>query len=189
MPADGVNYVGRAAAKSLASQANVLHTVTHTHGQGPRAKSERSVHVEDALPDLSDLEGEVMQIIWIEGPLTADVVRAKLKRRLTDSTIRTVLRRLEEKGYVNHALEGRAFLYQAAEPRRRVAARAVKRIIEWFCSGSTEELLLGMVDHAMLDPGQLQMLAEKVKRAKRNNAGIEKNVRTSGRKRGPRGAS
>jgi predicted transcriptional regulator len=147
--------------------------------------------VENELPDLSDLEGEVMRIVWAEGPLTADKVRAQLGR-LTDSTIRTVLRRLEEKGYVSHALEGRAFVYRAAEPRGEVAARAVKRIIQWFCNGSTEELLLGMVDHALLDRQQLQLLAEKVKNAKsRKAATTKRTTRATGRtsKRSTRGTS
>jgi BlaI family penicillinase repressor len=157
----------------------------------PRLQVREGADVENALPDLSDLEGEVMQIVWAEGPLTADKVRALLGRRLTDSTIRTVLRRLEEKGYVSHALEGRAFMYRAAEPRRKVAASAVKRIIDWFCNGSTEELLLGMVDHAMLDRRQLQELAEKVKNAKSRKTTIEKATRTTARtsKRTTRGMS
>jgi BlaI family transcriptional regulator, penicillinase repressor len=147
--------------------------------------------VETELPALSDLEGEVMQIVWAEGPLTAEKVRARLGR-LTDSTIRTVLRRLEEKGYASHALEGRAFVYQAAEPRREVAARAIKRIIQWFCDGSSEELVLGMVDHALLDRQQLQLLAEKVKNAKsRKAATTEGTTRATGRtsKRSTRGRS
>ena len=146
--------------------------------------------MENKQPALSDLEAEVMQIVWAEGPLTADNVRARLGR-LTDSTIRTVLRRLEEKGYVSHALEGRAFVYRPAEARREVAARAVKRIIQWFCNGSTEELLLGMVDHEMLNRQHLQVLAEKVKNAKSRKAMTEKTTRAPGRasKRSTRGTS
>jgi BlaI family transcriptional regulator, penicillinase repressor len=130
-----------------------------------------------------------MSIVWAEGPLTADNVRARLGR-LTDSTIRTVLRRLEEKGYVSHAVEGRAFVYRAVEACREVAARAVKRTIQWFCNGSTEELLLGMVDHEMLDQQHLQVLAEKVRNAKRK-ATIEKTTRSTGRasERSTRGTS
>jgi BlaI family transcriptional regulator, penicillinase repressor len=144
------------------------------------AKLEKGFDVENELRALSDLEVEVMQIVWAAGPLTADKVRARLGR-LTDSTIRTVLRRLEEKGYVSHALEGRAFVYRAVEPRREVAARAVKRIIQWFCNGSTEELLLGMVDRAMLDRQQLQMLAEKVRDAKGRKATTERTTAATGR--------
>jgi BlaI family transcriptional regulator, penicillinase repressor len=166
----------------------VLHNVTFSV---PDSKSDKDSQVENELPALSDLEGEVMQIVWAEGPLTAEKVRARLGR-LTDSTIHTVLRRLEEKGYVSHALEGRAFVYRAVKPRREVAARAVKRIIEWFCNGSTEELVLGMVDNALLDRQQLQLLAQKVKNAKsRKAATTERTTMAAGRtsKRSTRGRS
>jgi BlaI family transcriptional regulator, penicillinase repressor len=77
-----------------------------------------------------------------------------------------VLRRVEEKGYVNHTVDGRTYVYQATHPRRKVAAKAVQRIVDLFCSGSVEEVLVGMVDSAMLDRRQLRALADKVAKAK-----------------------
>ena len=120
----------------------------------------------ESLPDLGDLEREVMQLIWANGSLTAEFVRERLARRLKESTVRTVLRRLEEKGYVNHAVEGRTYIYQATHPRGKVAANAVQRIVDLFCNGSIEEVLVGMVDSAMLDPRQLRSLADMVAKAK-----------------------
>ena len=120
----------------------------------------------DSLPELGDLEREVMQLVWAHGPVTAEAVREKLSRPLKESTVRTVLRRLEEKGYVIHAVEGRTFVYEATHPRGRVAANAVQRIVDWFCDGSVEEVLVGMVDSAMLDQRQLRMLADKVAKAR-----------------------
>src|SRR5215470_18807232 len=61
----------------------------------------------ESMPDLGHLEREVMQLIWANGRLTAEIVREKLARRLKESTVRTVLRRLEEKRYVTHTVEGR----------------------------------------------------------------------------------
>ena len=121
----------------------------------------------DDLPDLSGLEREVMLLIWAHGPLMAETVREKLKRRLKESTVRTVLRRLEEKGYVSHTVDGRTYVYHATQARGRVAAKAVQRIVDWFCNGSVEEVLVGMVDSAMLDQRQLRMLADKIAEAKR----------------------
>ena len=71
------------------------------------------------LPDLGDLEREVMHLVWARAPITADEVRARLGRSLKESTVRTVLRRLEDKGFVTHTTEGRTFLYSAAEARER----------------------------------------------------------------------
>src|SRR5690242_6522658 len=84
------------------------------------------------LPELGDLEREVMQLVWAQGPVTAEAVREQLARRLKESTVRTVLRRLEEKGYVAHTVDGRTYVYQATQPRGRVAAKAVQRIVDWF---------------------------------------------------------
>jgi predicted transcriptional regulator len=118
------------------------------------------------LPDLGELEHDVMQIVWSHGPVTAESVRERLARPLKESTVRTVLRRLEDKGYVTHTVEGRTFHFAAAEQRGAVAAKAVQRIVNWFCNGSLEEVLVGMVDNAALDPRQLQALSDKIAKAK-----------------------
>ena len=117
--------------------------------------------------DLGELEREIMQFIWQHGEMTAEEVREKLDRPLKDSTIRTVLRRLEEKGYVTHTVHNRTFVYSPAEPRQVVAGRAVKRIVDWFCDGSVEALLVGMVDSDVLGRKELQRLAERIATAKK----------------------
>jgi len=85
---------------------------------------------------------------------------------MKDSTIRTVLRRLEEKGYLAHRTEGRTFIYTALDARQNVAVRAVKNIIDRFCGGSAEQLVLGMVDNEVLDRKQFERLARKVAQRK-----------------------
>jgi BlaI family penicillinase repressor len=136
----------------------------------------------DSLPELGDLERDVMQLVWAGGPVTAEAVRERLSRPLKESTVRTVLRRLEEKGYTTHTVDGRTYVYQAAEPRGRVAAKAVQRVVDWFCNGSVEEVLVGMVDTAMLDQRQLRMLADKVAKAKVNEKANEKAKAKGGKK-------
>ena len=123
--------------------------------------------MDDNLPELGDLERDVMQLVWAHAPITAEIVREKLTRQLKESTVRTVLRRLEDKGYVQHVVDGRTYVYHAAQPRGRVAAKAVQRIVDWFCNGSIEEVLVGMVDNAMLDQQQLRTLADQVAKAKK----------------------
>jgi BlaI family transcriptional regulator, penicillinase repressor len=120
--------------------------------------------------ELGDLEHDVMQLVWTFGPITAETVRERLSRPLKESTIRTVLRRLEEKGFVVHTVSGRTYLFEAVEPRANVAARAVRRIVDWMCNGSVEEVLVGMVDTAVLDSAQLQRLAEKIAKARKRRS-------------------
>jgi BlaI family penicillinase repressor len=111
------------------------------------------------LPALGALENEVMQIVWALGPMIADDVRAQLKNRLKESTVRTVLARLEGKRYLTHTVVGRTYLYAAAETRARVAARAVKKIVDEICQGSVEELLKGLLDTNLVTAAQLEALA------------------------------
>ncbi|KAA6458207.1 BlaI/MecI/CopY family transcriptional regulator [Acidobacteria bacterium AB60] len=114
---------------------------------------------------LGELERSALHVVWRLGRVTADQVREELDRPLKDSTVRTVLRRLEEKGYVAHSLEDRAFLYRPAQSRQSVAGRAAKRIADWFCEGSVEALLVGMVDSRVLDSDELQRIAAIIARA------------------------
>lgn len=117
--------------------------------------------------ELGDLERDILSIVWRLGSVTAEQVREELAqpqvaRPLKDSTVRTVLRRLEEKGYLEHSVDNRTFLYRPSESRQRVAGRAVQRIVDWFCEGSVEELLVGMVDSKVLDGAELQRLAARI---------------------------
>jgi BlaI family penicillinase repressor len=127
--------------------------------------------VRSTKAELGELEREVMRIIWKQSPLSAEAVREKLERGLKEATVRTVLRRLEEKGFVIHEVDNRTFIYAAAEPRERVAARAVKRIVDWFCDGSVDDVLVGMVDADMVDKAQLDRLLERVQQAKQSKKG------------------
>lgn len=113
---------------------------------------------------LGELEQQVMEFLWEHGPATGEAVRIGVgkDRPLTDSTIRTVLRRLEAKQYVRHEMDGRQFLYHSAREPRKVAAEAVRSALKNFCRGSLEELLTGLVDHRVVDSAELRRLAEKI---------------------------
>jgi predicted transcriptional regulator len=117
--------------------------------------------------ELGELERAILSIVWRQGSVTAEQVREDLGRPLKDSTIRTVLRRLEEKGYLAHSVDNRTFLYRPAQSRQRVAGRAVSRIVDWFCEGSVEALLVGMVDSKVLGGAELQRLADRIAAAQK----------------------
>jgi BlaI family penicillinase repressor len=113
---------------------------------------------------LSLLEHQLMEILWKTGPATAEQIRHALAPRhaLQDSTIRTVLRRLQAKGYVNHKSAGKAFVYSGVEKPRNLAVRAVRQILDRFCEGSLEQLLVGMVENEFVDRAELQKLARRL---------------------------
>ena len=109
-----------------------------------------------------------MDFVWKAGPSTAEQVRTGLapKHELKDSTIRTLLRRLEDRDYLTHTVDGKVFVYRASVPPRSLAARTVRQIIERFWSGSAEQFLAGMVDEKVLTPAQIRKLASTVKERK-----------------------
>jgi predicted transcriptional regulator len=113
---------------------------------------------------LSPLEQLLMDYVWAHPGCTAETCREGVakQRALKDSTIRTILRTLEEKGYLTHEVDGRTFVYQPAETKRNVAVQAARQLIDRFCGGSVEDLLVGLVDNQVLEPKQLQRLAEKI---------------------------
>jgi BlaI family transcriptional regulator, penicillinase repressor len=118
-------------------------------------------------PPLGDLEHELLTILWAQGDMTAVAIRKKLPRKLKDPTIRTVLRRLEEKGYVAHTVVGGTFIYRAKETAESAAASAVLGIIDRFCGGSIERVLNGLVEAAVIDPNELSVIVAKIKRKPR----------------------
>lgn len=122
----------------------------------------------DGVRGLTDLQQAIVDVLWASGPSTAEQIRERLAptRRLKDSTARTLLRRLEERGFLTHRVEGRVFVYEAAVRPRSLAAGSVRRIIERFWAGSAEQFLAGMVDEKVLTPAQIRKLADKVGRRK-----------------------
>lgn len=105
-----------------------------------------------------------MEFLWAQGPATGDAIGAAVGRDkpLNDSTVRTVLRRLEAKQYVRHDVEGRQFLYESVREPRGAAAEAIRRVLQTFCRGSMEELLTGLVDHEVVDSAELSRIAARI---------------------------
>jgi len=118
---------------------------------------------------LSELEHLVMEIVWARKAATAEEVRLALAERhpMKESTVRTVLTRLEEKGYVAHRVDGRTNVYRGVDAPQKVAANSVRQIIERFCGGSVEQLLVGMVNNDVVDEQELQRLAQRIARRKK----------------------
>ena len=114
---------------------------------------------------LTDLEHDVMRVVWTSGPCSVEAVHQVVSRTrdVKETTVRTLLRRLEQKGYLRHEIDGRAYIYQAVEASRSLAARAVRQIIDRLCHGSVEELVSGMVDAKVLTKSELKRLEEVVR--------------------------
>lgn len=119
---------------------------------------------------LGEAEQAVMDHVWSHGPVTAEACREALSASwpMRESTVRTVLRRLEDKGYVAHTVEGRAYVYRAIHAPVTVATRAVRQLIDRFCGGSAEALVMGMVDDEVLGPRELDRIQRRIAQARKS---------------------
>jgi len=117
---------------------------------------------------LSNLEHLIMDVVWRKSSCTAEDVRAALADRhpMKESTARTMLKRLEEKGYLRHCVEGRTNIYSGIDAPQSVAAKGVRQIIDRFCGGSVEQLLVGMVANEIVDQRELERLAQRIAKRK-----------------------
>ena len=122
-----------------------------------------------ATSTLSPLEQEAMTVIWDRGPATAEAIGAALRRPLKNATVRTLLRRMETKGYLRHRTEGRAFVYEARIAAGQAASGAVRRIVDRFCQGSVAALLLGLVDEGMIDRRELRELQKRLEEKRKGS--------------------
>ena len=110
-----------------------------------------------------------MDHVWSHGPVTAEACREALATRwpMKESTVRTVLRRLEDKGYVAHTVEGRTYVYRAVHAPVTVALRTVRQLIDRFCGGSAEALVMGMVDDEVLAPDDIERIRRRIAQARK----------------------
>jgi BlaI family penicillinase repressor len=121
-----------------------------------------------ASKPLTELQQAILDFIWSNGDSTADQVREGIARKhpLKESSVRTLLGRLEARGYLAHRVDGKTFVYNATARPAGLAAKAVRNIIERLCAGSVDQFLTGMVDERVLSVEQLERLARKVRNRK-----------------------
>ncbi len=117
---------------------------------------------------LTALQRAILDYVVAKGHVTSEQVREGLHKAhpLKDSSIRTLLRRLEARGLLSHTVDGKVFIYRAETSSARVAARAVKRMIDGFWAGSSERFLASLVDEKVLSANDLERLARKVRARK-----------------------
>lgn len=99
-----------------------------------------------------------MSVLWRLGPSTVAEVRAALDDPLAYTTVLTVLRTLEEKGFVGHEEEGKAYRYHAEVAREDAGASAIRRLVSTVFLGRPELLLTQLVEERDLSDAQLERL-------------------------------
>jgi predicted transcriptional regulator len=119
---------------------------------------------------LTDREADVMQLLWEHGPSVVNEVKDKLHDQLAYTTVLTILRTLEQKGYVKHEEEGRVHRYFAAVKEDAARKSALQHLTGKLFKGSTELLFTHLVADKKLSKDQIQrmrdLLASAVKKEK-----------------------
>ena len=118
-------------------------------------------------PTLTDAEARVMSVLWQKDSATvADVVAAlKRKRPVTYSTVQTILRILEDKGYVSHEKVARAFIYTPRVDARQARRRALKHLLAGLFNGSPSLLVLNVLEDDQIEPEELSRLKKLIEDA------------------------
>jgi predicted transcriptional regulator len=101
-----------------------------------------------------------MGVLWDEGSATVAEVQERLVDDLAYTTVLTILRTLEEKGYVRHEEEGRAYRYHPKVNREAAGAHAVRRLVRKLFGGSPEQLLTHLVEERGLTAKQLSRMRD-----------------------------
>ncbi|MCX6605766.1 MAG: BlaI/MecI/CopY family transcriptional regulator [Acidobacteria bacterium] len=116
---------------------------------------------------LTEAELRLMNVLWDRGPSTVKDVLDALPAHppLAYTTILTTLRILEDKGYLEHDKDGRAFLYKPRVPRDQARQSAVRQILSRFFEGSAEQLVLNLLKTEKLSSDELKSLRKLIKEA------------------------
>ena len=126
-----------------------------------------------SLPSLSRRERQILDVIYARGRATAADVTAELPDAPTYTTVRGLLRILEEKGHVRHEEDGGRYVYIPSMPREDAGASQLQHVVRTFFDGSASKMMVALLgSNNQLNEAELKQLRELVERA-----GATKNVK------------
>ena len=116
---------------------------------------------------LTPLELEIMNVLWDQGPSTVSEVQPRLKDELAYTTVMTMLSVLLRKRKVKRVQEGRAYRYRPAVTRQRATGSAIEDLVKRMFGGSTDALVMSLVETRGLTSKDLERLSKAVAEAER----------------------
>ena len=116
---------------------------------------------------LSRRERQIMDVLYRDGRASAAHIRDHMPDAPSDSTVRTLLRVLEDKGVVRHEAEGVQYIYRPAVPRDQARGSALAHLVATFFDGSTEEAVMALLAREKLSRGELDRLSRLIDEARR----------------------
>ena len=133
---------------------------------------------------LGDRELDVMGVIWELGSGTVAEVRERLPADLAYTTVLTILRNLEAKGFLHHEAEGKAHRYFPSVARRTARRTALTRMIDKLFHGSPEQLIAQLVEDRALTAEDLQRIRRRIGAHERESAAEHRSAKESKPRRG-----
>jgi predicted transcriptional regulator len=103
------------------------------------------------LSNLSRRERQIMDVIYRLGRATATDVLAQISDPPSYSAVRAMLRVLENKGHLRHALDGKSYVYSPVVPRTRASRSALQNMVRTFFDGSPEKAVAALIDISRAD--------------------------------------
>ena len=116
---------------------------------------------------LSRRERQIMNIIYERGSASVADVLADLPDAPSYSTVRALLRILEEKGHISHEKDGPRYIYRSTQPRHHVGRSALKQIVQTFFDKSVEKTVAALVSDADISDDELNRLSQLIEQAKK----------------------
>ena len=116
---------------------------------------------------LSRRERQIMNIIYQRGSASVADVLAELPDAPSYSTVRALLRILEEKGHLTHEKDGPRYIYRSTQPRHEAGRSALKQIVQTFFDKSVEKTIAALVSDAEISDGDLDRLSQLIEQAKK----------------------
>lgn len=108
---------------------------------------------------LTEVELELMEVLWEKGSATVgEIVAALPDERLAYNSVLTMMRILEQKGYVEHEKESRAYIYRPLVDRRQAMQSAISYLLNRFFKGSPELLVVNLLAHEDIGKNEIRRL-------------------------------
>jgi BlaI family transcriptional regulator, penicillinase repressor len=122
-----------------------------------------------ATGGLSRRERQILEILYQRGKASASEVREAMEDAPSYSSVRTLLRVLEDKGHVRHRAEGLRYVYAPTVPREKAKRSAVKHLLDTYFNGSPEQIVAALLDvsSTQLTREELDRMTEMIEKAKR----------------------
>ena len=107
------------------------------------------------MSQFTPVELEVMQILWQHGEMKPAEIQGRFPRKIKNPALRSVLSILVEKGHVTRRLQGKAYFYKVTTKQHHAFRRMLSELVDTFCAGSTEALLLNLIKSEKLSEDDL----------------------------------